>query len=101
MVQSSSCAFIFVISEVISQLSLAIFQMLAAVPVVSIPKPSTSFMFIVSRIFVYASWVSHSSREGVVEFHGVSGMVDPSFGWIVGILNIGIDPSRYPRTPRI
>jgi len=80
MVRSSSYAFIFVISEVISQLFLAIFQMLAAVPVVLIPKPSTSFMFIVSRIFVHASRVFHSSREGVVEFYGVSGMVDPSFG---------------------
>ena len=70
--------------------------MLAAVPVVSIPKPSTSFMFIVSRIFVYVSQVSHSSREGVAEFHRISGIVDPSFGWTVGILSIGINPSRYP-----
>jgi len=96
MVQSSSCAFIFVISEVISQLSLAIFQMLVAVPVVSIPKPSMSFMFIVSRIFVHASQVFHSSKEGVVEFHEVLDMVDLSFGWTFGVLGIGIDPSRYP-----
>ena len=93
--------FIFVISKVISQLSLAIFQILAAVPLMSIPKPSTSFMFMVSRIFVHTSWVSHSSREGVIEFHGVLGIVDLSLGWTVELVDVGIDPSRYPRTPLI
>jgi len=101
MVWSSSCAFIFVISEMISQLFLAIFQMLVAVPVVSISKPSTSFIFIVSRIFVHASQVSHSSREGVIEFYEVSSIVNPSFGWTIGVLGIGIDPSRYLQTPCI
>jgi len=28
-------------------------------------------------------------------------MVDPSFGWTVGVLGIGIDSSRYPQTPHI
>ena len=32
------------------------------------------------KFVTHAFQVSHSSREGVVEFHGVSGMVDPSFG---------------------
>jgi len=53
-------------------------------------------MFIVSRIFVHASQVFHSLRKDVVEFYRVLDMVDPSFGWTVGVLGIRINPSRYP-----
>jgi len=52
-------------------------------------------MFIVNRIFVHIFQVSHSLREGIAEFYGISGIVDPSFGWTVGVLGIGIDSLRY------
>jgi len=47
-------------------------------------------MFIVNRIFVHIFQVSHSLREGIAEFYGISGIVDPSFGWTVGVKTLDL-----------
>ena len=67
-------------------MSLADFQILANVPVVSIPGPSVSLILKVSNIFVHISQVSHSSKDGFLEFHEVSATVVFSMGLVVEVL---------------
>ena len=82
-------------------MSLADFQILANVPVVSISRPSASLILKMSNVFVHVSQVSHSSKNGFLEFYEVSAIVVFSIGSVVGVLGLIIVPSRYPWTPFI
>jgi len=76
-------------------LSLADFQILAAILVVSIPRPSVSLMLKVSKVFVHASRIFYSSKDGFLEFHEVFAIAVPSLGLAVRVLGLVIVPSRY------
>ena len=82
-------------------MSLADFQILAAIPVVSIPRPSVFLMLKVSKVFIYASQVFHSSKDSFLEFYEVSAIAVPSLGSAVGVLGLVIVPSRYSWTSLI
>ena len=82
-------------------MSLADFQILADVPVISIPRPSVSLILKVSNVFVHMSQVSHLSKDGFLEFYEVSATVVFSMGSVVEVLGLVIIPSRYLWTPLI
>ena len=55
-------------------------------------------MLKVSKVFVHASQVSHSSKNGFLEFHKVSATVIIFSDLVVGVLGLVIVPLRYPWT---
>ena len=62
--------------------------------VVSIPKPLASLILKVSNVFVYISWVFHSSKDRFFEFHEVSVIVVNLLNSVVGELGLTIVLSR-------
>ena len=67
----------------------------------SIPRPSASLMLKVSNVFVHMSWISHSSKDGFLEFYEVSTAMVFSVGSVVGVIGLVIVSSRYPQTSLI